>query len=891
MRRSPWPLLILLTWACQPKPEDLIETLEIVGCRDLRKGPICEIDGPTKLVIWVKVKEGAKVAIKTDHGPAAVKFHPYEDGYRTRFIATATAGAVIVEARRKGIDTRRWPLELHEKSELLKEAERLQSEGKEAEAKEKWEVLKDSKEPREAAEALHKLGLLDLQHGQVASATTAWMKAQGIAEREGLLSRATNELIASAQVLMDGDRDIELAISLQKRMERFLIVDDAVGRTNADFSEAVLAYRSGDLRSAHRRLRSVVGSAERLELTKVSWAALHLNALLLISLGRPDRAWHELSLQRTNNFSALSACKRASLLQNLSWAGAMAEEAGLFQAPDLDEVLGEALRLYEGSCPDAVEASSVHLTAGRVALGRGTLDEAKRHKDAAATPSAMAVSLIRAEFMELDAHLAMANGDPVAALAKYQRLRIESVAPGMFWRALVGEAVAWGALGKVDDALRAFREAQSVVDSEALAVAIDGGRCQFISSRSLGSLEEVEYLIGLGRVGAALDAARRSRAAAWRSLVTASQIGSFNETDGARWRGAITEYRMATEEIERVLDESWGRARDMQKGARATLEALRERRREALDRALGSLEAGETKLRDLGAGNSTLVTVLVSRAANKGLRVFVVHGRDTATFLAADLNATDSPDIAGRVLLDPLTPYLEQTKQVQFILDGAAYALDLHAATWRGAPLIETHEVTYSVDAPVQERRKKANWLIAADPGGDLPEARAEASLVAEQLQKQGDGTVLVGEEATTAALIRLLPTVDVFHYSGHARHDPNAGVEGAILLASGSQLTTGDILTLSDVPRRIVLSSCDAARGEATISIQLGVAHAFALRGSEQVLAAVRPVGDTLAKRVSAGIHSAPLTSLAEALRAIQVESLRDERGSDWSSFRVVTR
>ena len=113
MRRSPWPLLILLASACQPKPEDLIETLEIVGCRDLRKGPICEIDGPTKLVIWVKVKAGAKVAIKTDHGPSAVKFHPYEDGYRTRFIATATASPVIVEARKKDIETGRWPPELH----------------------------------------------------------------------------------------------------------------------------------------------------------------------------------------------------------------------------------------------------------------------------------------------------------------------------------------------------------------------------------------------------------------------------------------------------------------------------------------------------------------------------------------------------------------------------------------------------------------------------------------------------------------------------------------------------------------------------------------------------------------------------------------------------------
>ncbi|MBK6690329.1 MAG: CHAT domain-containing protein [Deltaproteobacteria bacterium] len=884
-------MLVLLTSACQPKPEDLIETLELVGCRDLRKGPICEIDGPTKLVIWVKVKEGAQLSIKTDHGPSPVKFHPYEDGYRTRFIATATAGAVIIEARRKGIDSRRWPLELHEKSELMKEAERLQSEGKEAEAKEKWEVLKESKEPREAAEALKQLGAAHGRRGEIDEAREKWGRAVEVAKGAGLVARAVNEQLSIAQTAVDGDRDLKMADRILNEVEAVQLPEDTLGAIHHRYYRAALAMRTGDLRSAQTAIRSVRAVTSRVERAKTDWAAALLEGRILGDQGRYQEQRRILEGLRNHDMTLRHPCNEATVLRGLTWLSIVDDERTEAALARAIETGRAAQDLFRRSCPDRDQAGNSAINLGLLLLLAGDLPAAETQLREARQLGAEATLERRLWLRELEAGLALARGQPGQALERYDTMAQEAggTSPSAVWRTLVGRASALTPLGRKEEARAAYRSAAAVLRDESVALALDGGRASFLSSRRRATWAEIRLLFSEGRAQDAMNVAREARAQRHDVLVTTARLEALPPEDRARWAAVVEEYRLATRNMESALDASWGAASErLPRTAEAQATALRTRRG-LLENALTIVRPGRAKASGV-LPPDRLVLLYSAESARRYLAC--AQTRSAARCSWVELAPEDfTPPGLGRALLEPFSEELSGTQHVELLLDGPLAAKDLHAAPWRGQALIATHLVSYAVDGGLEAGAAvSGNALIAVDPREDLPEARDEGRWLNDRLKASGPVLLLSGASATRSALLAALSQTSHLHYAGHSVTDSTGGLESALLLAGAQSLTAGELLTLPRAPATVVLSSCEGTGpGEGTAP-QVALAEAFALAGASWIVGPSRPVPDRLARRFVEALYRTPTAPIDRAYQAA-VASLAEEASTeDWQSFRIVT-
>src|SRR6185312_5109331 len=122
-------------------------------------------------------------------------------------------------------------------------------------------------------------------------------------------------------------------------------------------------------------------------------------------------------------------------------------------------------------------------------------------------------------------------------------------------------------------------------------------------------------------------------------------------------------------------------------------------------------------------------------------------------------------------------------------------------------PLLEHAVVEYALGLdgeppPAAPQARRA--LVIADPSGDLPAARAEATAVVSALARSGWGVDdLRGVAADGEAVRRALASTqtDLVHYAGHASFGGADGADSALSLARGSRLTPADVLALPRVP------------------------------------------------------------------------------------------
>ena len=181
--------------------------------------------------------------------------------------------------------------------------------------------------------------------------------------------------------------------------------------------------------------------------------------------------------------------------------------------------------------------------------------------------------------------------------------------------------------------------------------------------------------------------------------------------------------------------------------------------------------------------------------------------------------------------------------------------------------------------------------LVVSDPLEDLPAARSEAEQVIEVLTAAGSSpTHLSGAAASGPAVRQGLAGVHLLHYAGHAFF-ADTGWESALPLADGTRLAVGDILALPSVPSTVVLSGCETGRTAEVDVESVSLAHAFVAAGAQRVIAAVRPVDDTLAAQLSVTFyhHWLDTGDAALALRRAQGDLRVHEPNADWAAFRLI--
>ena len=263
------------------------------------------------------------------------------------------------------------------------------------------------------------------------------------------------------------------------------------------------------------------------------------------------------------------------------------------------------------------------------------------------------------------------------------------------------------------------------------------------------------------------------------------------------------------------------------------------------DRGLLAVVVGGSTRSALARLGPTAPMTAAIDALRSGLR-WLAHGSGPAALdlvrgHAAALDGLLLPDHVRSstepVVLVPTGPLARMPWAALPSLAGRAFVVAPSASAWLRAS---------TLPEPTGRR-------VVLAHGPDLPQAEIE---VTELAAAYGKATVLRGEAATVARVLRALDGVRLGHVAAHGRFRADSPMFSALLLADGP-LTVHDLERLARPPGRLVLASCDTGVGRAHRGDEvLGLATALLGLGTSGLVAPVVPVADDASRLLMLDLH-----------------------------------
>lgn len=870
--------------------------MEFAGCAEVRRGPTCELEGATDLVLWVDAEPDADLEVQITSTATApptrtTTWAPVQGGRVAHVVVPARAQRVEVLARRRGVD--RWALQVAPRpwDARVRAASDAYTDGRLDEAARLLDALPEQTlDARGRSDVARVRARLAGARGDGPEALRQRARAAEEGAEAGLVSKHVNELLSMAYVAIVMTRDLGLAWSTLQGLDAGELELVASGAVHRDHYLGILSAETGDQRGAIQHFEGAARGADRLGLSATAWSAGQEMVVAFANLGMIEAAEAVLETWQGRADGPQDACSEAVSLDNASWVAYVAHELGVSTRIDPVRASRGALERWTGRCPRPEQVKNTLVNLALSSFQAGDLAAARTYLGQARAAGRLPVDA-QLWALDLEGRLAVREGRPRAALDAYRRLEVlasAAASPDGRWRAVVGRAEALRARHDVRGALAAYAEAERMLDAQLLSISVGPGRGRFAALREVDLEGQLELLLALSAPRELVAAFERSRARVLLGLEQQSRVAALTGAARQRWEVATARYLTLRDELESLLSEGWGLA-----ASRAEARARQRRTLEAaLMRALddiGQVAAAAPVAKHLAPAGLTLGF----RPLGQGVLGFVTGvGPERVVQIPLSGPLEDQATLAA-ALLGPFEAELDAARSVRFVVDGWLASLDLHALPWRGAPLVQSRAVRYGIGsgAPGVATTATVGVVIAADPSGDLPAARDEGRALQAELRAQGRSvTLLEGRAVARRPLLAALESAGTFHYAGHGHYRGTDGWQSVLPMAGTSGLSVSDILTLSSVPARVILSGCETAQTSALASQDLGLARAFVVRGAREVLAAARPVRDDMARAVTLAVHQPGARDLAEALRAAQLALMAENSDADWSAFRVVS-
>ncbi len=612
------------------------------------------------------------------------------------------------------------------------------------------------------------------------------------------------------------------------------------------------------------------------------------------SLAAAGQYQEALATTQTIVTSLKEPCGLAAERNNLAWTGLLAIHSGAMTVAEVGDVLGgspqrllvQARDDLPDTCGQAVSTRghiAINLALGALIIDKdpdAALAELKKVPvDVIADHAQMKVwdrwIRLRAGLLKRDlASSSAALADLAAAAVEQDDPLKRDLTVG--WRACFGEALLAEAAGDDQQALDTLARCADLRAEAALLVAVNSGRDTFVADTNEAVQLEVAILARSGRVEEALARLRAHRAGHLNELATLRE-GPRTAEQVARRDTALERYaqlrRVAYPKDEWKLSaearEAMYLARSQVAGAAAEAFALAFTGPAGPAARVAPPEPGELIL--------TWTDGLGFAATEDGVVARPIP----------PLPDAPTPQDLARCLFTPFQDLLAVAQRVTIAPAGRFARFDLHAALVGGAPLALDVPVAWSLDLgraggrPAAPRRA----LVIADPGNNLPRAREEGRSAVAALESAGvDVVELVGPQATLRTVVDQLGSVDLLHFAGHGTFSQH-GWSAGLTLADGRDLLATDVLTAPAVPAWVVLSGCSTAATRPAMVETMGLAQAFLVAGSADVVATTRPVHDEVAARFAAAWH-ASLAQTGDGGIAYRdaVHAVSDD---DWAAFR----
>ena len=879
--------------------------VEFAGCQAVRRGPTCVLDLQTqRLTLWVRGE--SRQRLRAHAGSAELAPEQIErigDGVRYRLVVPSAASEIALS--RGG---RTWQLAIFRErpAALLAETRALRQRGRSKQAEQRLRAALNglSRVDRVRARAL--LARIALSRGETAHALAELAQTMKQFAAAGYFSDAVADALAQAYVRTVYTGEFDRAKRVLRAATAWAAADPERAASIA-YYRGLIARAHVDLRRALSHFRSAAEQARRLGLARQRLHARQQLATTLATLGRTAEA---LSLQEALLRQSVvdRPCNRADIPATLAWIAMLnrwrqgqLSTNGDAGGPDPALLLRQARAALAG-CDDPFRHRNALTNEALWALHAGDPTRARaalRRLEEIAAGHTTELSIWEAE---VRGRLALLTAKPKMARAAFLRQHQLAEAAGYLqgvFRAEDGLGRCHEATADYDKALSHYRAAQAALSRWLDGVPLGEGRGSFLTQRDAHARHLVGLLHRLGRDAEASRAARRAIARLARVALQLQRLSHLSAPQRERWRQAIGEFRRQRAALDRAARSDWRLSTE-------ELTVARERRQRALRRAEAALDRALVVLRGANPGQRVALRppaegelILSYFPTPQGWVAFAQRLRGAVRAVEiGELSPSASLQTLARQLLEPFDAEIGRARRLHLLPYGRLSRVDIHALPWRGKPLAAQRVVTFGMDleSPVSPKTQRAHRqnLVVGDPTGDLPHARREAQLLAKQL---GHGTkLLLGRHASPSRVLAALPQTTLFHYAGHARFDGIDGTRSSLLLAGRSHLTLGDILSLHNAPRWVVLSACEAARtaserGDAG----LGLAQAFISSGSRQVVAARLSVDDRLARRLVHRLHREinrdPGRDLAVALYVAQRDFLALADNSAWRIFRTISR
>lgn len=875
-----------------PVPEVERPTVLLAGCGDVEADGTCVLGpGRASLRLWIDVQEHADVRVTIDGQAAAVTRRGIDGGLRLELEVPEHAGALAVE----GADPRwreGWQRALvHRPAPALPPALDDLACADEPRAADLLPGLGE----RERLAAHQRLQALAFGCGDLASAARHSARARALAQRLGRPRAAARA--AATTVFIHAYRWGDPASA-----EPALAVLDALGTELpeaavwAAFSHGLVARALGDTTRALASFQDAARLAERL--------GMHAELLtaregLGITYGELGRGHDAVALaQRVLEDAELPgvACPlRFSALNTAGWVQLLLQQRRVAHV-DPEALLEQALALVEpgGECPSDDDEINV-----RINLALGALGE---------RDPAMALAWLESVDVVPEAYRSWVEevrARAGLALGRWELVPLPLVGPDPArpraerWNALMRQAAVLEALGLPGAALDAYTQADAVVEESVSAIGVDLGRELFLSGMQASAQGLVRGLVRAGRHADALCQARLARGRALRRLDRAARLVGASPQARAAWEAdvaAVAELRRALD-AEATTDWSLSAAEQSRRRARrAERQALARRRLDAAYSRLGALSAvdGCEALPALGEGEVMLVLFPLETGS-------IALLADATTVTA--LEVSDAPEGAGlgpwaQALLAGSAAMIERARALRILPTGRTWDVAFHALPWGEGVLLDAAPVSYALDLvqPAGPPLEPGRALVVADPRMDLPQAGHEADRIAAVLAR-GTWQVerLTGSDASRERVQASLAGATLLHYAGHGEHGGETGWDARLLLLEGEGIGVTDVLALPRVPRAVVLSGCETGRVTSdTLEGGMSIGRAFALAGSEWVIAVDRRVGDDLSSAMGRALYE-ELAAVGwdgpRALARAQQRLRAADPHADWAAFRAIVR
>lgn len=715
-----------------------------------------------------------------------------------------------------------------------------------------------------------------------------------------------------------------------------------------------LYEEAGDLHAALDAIHRAITMAEEVGLDvsdSTRFALQRANILQYLNRTRESRRIGQEILRTLRADKITEPCDLLKQYNTLGWIHVLALQSGDRAAtprPLLEQAASQVARCAESSRETAqYDGGLVLLNLARAELlaaeqaadgspeRERMLTEAEQHHRAAG-----ALKGLRLDFYldvhELAGRMALLRKQGDAALAAFQQLTQLTAAviltPYFRWVALVGEADALALLGRTAESLERYAQAERLLARVANGLPLSARRQMFMAQFEQGTARYLELLAAdPARTGQVLAVMRDARTRALRSYVR-----PFTESaDQGIRRAQLAPYY----ELHAQRDEAAHKLHDAPLVERSKAQARLEQIEQQLRSVVEELYQGQAGAPDTPRFRSPLPDELLvtchPRPRSSGGEPWLCAAADSqgiylhriaAPALHENADEATPAELAAKIASDQamatelvrvLAAPLARARRLHILPYGAMRDIAWEQVPSSGKPLGELVTVTYGTDMSGELRPQSARQaLVVLDPEQDLVGAHRSASRILPELQARGwatepyqgappHGRHLFGSlrerwrkpkvsPAIAREILPRLPSAGLFIYYGHAQGSTYSGWDSSLRFADGGTIAARDIMALPVVPRQVLLIGCETAiTDRGAPADQIGLAQAFLLRGSEEVLATTRKVPDVQAERlvaelVTRGAFAAEAPPLSESVRGALNALQKREPHPDWAAFRV---